>query len=79
MAKYSVHVFCDGCGDVHPMGIAIELPDGPANRASIGDVYQGRDLPPQIAALINNRIVCPQTKRWVLQRNNNQVFLVPIS
>lgn len=79
MARYSVHVFCDECGDVHPMGISIELPDGPIDRASIADVYKGRDLPPNIVALINNRIVCPQTKRWVLQRNNNQVFLVPIN
>jgi hypothetical protein len=79
MAKYSVHVFCDECGDVHPMSIVIELADGPADKASVGDTYQGRNLPPQIAALINNRIICPKTRRWILQRNNQQVFLVPVA
>ena len=78
MANYAVHVFCDDCGDVHPMGIAIELADGPAERASIGDIYGGRDLPPQIATLINNRVTCPRTRRLILQRDNNQVFLVPV-
>ena len=60
------------------MQISIELPDGPANKASIGDTYQGRDLPPQVAALINNKTICPRTGHWILQRDNHQVFLVPI-
>jgi len=29
MGKYSVHVFCNECSQVHPMGILIEVEDGP--------------------------------------------------
>jgi len=78
MAKYSVYVFCDDCGDVHPMGISIELEDGPADKASIGDTYAGKELPPQIAKLLNNITHCPKSGKSILQRNNDQVFLVPI-
>jgi hypothetical protein len=37
MAKYEVFVFCDHCGDVHRMPVTVELDDGPASRASVGD------------------------------------------
>jgi hypothetical protein len=46
MAKYSVYFFCDECAKVHPLGIAIELDDGAPDKASIGDTYAGRELPP---------------------------------
>jgi hypothetical protein len=45
MAKYSVYFFCDECAQVHPLGIALELDDGPPDKASIGDTYAGRELP----------------------------------
>ena len=78
MAKYGIHVFCDECGKTHPMGISIELNDGPAEKASIGDTYSGRDLPPQVAKLVNNRIQCPETGELLVQKDNDQVFLVPL-
>ena len=78
MANYSVYVFCDGCGDVHPMGISVGLEDGPADKASIGDTYAGKELPPEIATLINNTTICPKSGKAILQRDNDQVFLVPI-
>ena len=77
MAQYGVYVFCDDCGDAHPMGISIGLDDGPAEKASVGDSYKGRDLPPSEATLINNTTVCPKTGNEILQRNNDQIFLVP--
>ena len=78
MAKYSVHFFCDECSEVHPMKINLVLDDGPAAKESIGNTYAGRDLPPQVATLSNNKITCPNTGRLTSQENNNQVFLVPI-
>jgi hypothetical protein len=78
MAKYSVYVFCDDCGDVHPMGISIQLDDGPPDKDSIGNTYAGRDLPPQVAQLKNNVTFCPKSGKQILQRDNNQVFLVPV-
>ena len=78
MAQYDVYVFCDACSVPHRMGISIELNDGPAEEKSIGDTYAGRDLPRQVANLTNNRTVCPNTKKFIPQRDNNQVFLVPV-
>lgn len=78
VAKYSVYVFCDDCGDVHPMGIEIGLDDGPVKKASIGDAYKGKALPQNIVSMVNNYTQCPKTKKMILQRDNNQVFLVPV-
>lgn len=78
MAKYSVHIFCDACGNTHPMGVAVKLADGPADRASLGDAYAGRDLPPEIMTMLGNMTRCPATGRLIQQRDNSQVFLVPI-
>jgi hypothetical protein len=78
MAKYSVYFFCNECGEVHPLGISIELDDGPADQASIGDTYAGKDLPPNIMTLSGNMTICPRTGKLTSQKDNHQVFLVPI-
>ena len=79
MAQYDVYVFCNSCGDVHRMGIRVALDDGPVNKESIGDVYAGRELPENIARLMNNQTTCPKIGKPFVQKDNKQVFLVPIS
>jgi len=79
MAKYDIYVFCSECGEPHPMGIRIDLSDGPAERDSIGNLYAGKELPPNIANLINNRTRCPNTGNMFTQEDNNQIFLVAVS
>jgi len=78
MAQYAVHFFCDECSQTHPTGISIGLDDGPSDKASIGDVYAGKELPPQIATLTNNKTNCPVTGKLTSQADNSQVFLVPV-
>ena len=78
MADYDVYVFCNECSDVHPMGIRIGLDEGPVNRESIGNVYAGKELPENIANLLSNYIQCPKTGKMFIQKDNNQVFLVPV-
>ncbi len=78
MSKYGVDVFCNECSDVHPMGIIVPLDDGPVKKESIGDLYAGKALPPVIANLTNNKTECPNTGHLFTQKNNDQVFLVPI-
>ena len=78
MAKYMVHFFCDECSEVHPIHIVIDLNDGPAKKESINNLYAGKELPPSIATLTNNKTMCPKTGRLTSQSDNNQVFLVPI-
>jgi hypothetical protein len=79
MATYSVHFFCNECSQVHPVGIQIKLPDGPVERASIGDTYKGKNVPPQLLMMVNNFVQCPNTGKMTLQADNDQIFLVPIS
>ena len=79
MANYAVHVFCNECSYVHPMGIHISLDDGPTEQKSIGDTYRGKQLPPNVATLRNNQIICPNPRKPCVQEDNNRVFLVPIS
>jgi len=62
------------CGDVHPMGICIEL--GPIDKKNIGDTYHGKPLPKNIVDLVNNKTLCPRTGEWFIQGDNNQLFLV---
>ena len=76
MARYQVQVFCNECAYTHPMGISVALDDGPPEKESIGNLYVGKDLPPDIAQLQNNRTICPNTGHWFIQKDNNQVFLV---
>jgi len=78
MAKYDVYVFCNECGDVHKMGIRIGLDDGPAKKESIGNVYAGKELPPNIAQLSKNEMTCPKTGKIFTQKDNNQIFIVSV-
>ncbi len=55
----------------------IKLYDGPSNKKSIVDVFDGKVLPPHIAVLTGTKFICPKTKRFTLQEDNNQIFLVP--
>ena len=78
MGTYDLYIFCDECGDVHRMGKGITLEDGPIEKASLEQAYADRSMPPEIAALINSRIQCPETKRTFSQQDSSQVFLVPV-
>lgn len=61
MAKYSVYFFCNEYAEVHPLGIVIELDDGPPDKTSIARSYAGRELPSQIKTLTGNKTLCPNT------------------
>ena len=50
MATYKVLVFCNDCVDVHEMGVRLFLDAGHADKQSIGDVYNGKELPPEVYA-----------------------------
>lgn len=79
MANYSVHFFCDECNEVHPLHITVSLNDGPPVKSSIGDTYAGKELNPNIAEVSGNKTTCPNTGKLTSQKDNNQLFLVPIS
>ncbi len=76
MPQYMMHVFCNECSVPHPAGVVIESKEDIAPDQSVGDVYDGRDLPPEIAMFINNYFRCPTTGKMYQQKDNRQVFLV---
>ncbi len=78
MAKYELYVFCDECSIPHPMGNLIDIYDGPVDKASIGDFYADKEIPFSIARLLDKEIICPNTNKWIRQRDTNQIFLVHI-
>src|SRR6266404_7953052 len=44
-AKYQVFVSCNKCGGLHDTGISVVIEDGPLDKQSIGDLYNGKTLP----------------------------------
>lgn len=76
MPQYMMHVFCSECSVPHASGIVIDSKDEVDPTQSMADIYDGRDLPPQIAMFINNSFHCPATGKFYRQRDNGDVFLV---
>jgi hypothetical protein len=77
MAQYSIVVSCNKCAGMHEMGISIRMANGPAQKQSIGELYDGKSLPKSLANLTQNSVTCPKTGRQSTQKNNHQIFLVP--
>jgi hypothetical protein len=59
------------------MGISVAMQNGPAAKQSIGDLYGGKTLPKSLADLTSRSITCPKTGKQSIQKNNQQIFLVP--
>jgi hypothetical protein len=78
MPQYSIYVSCNQCGGEHPMGVGIHLDQGPEDRQSIGDVYQGEPLPPQVSAIAGHKCLCLRTGKLFTQEDSKRVFLVPV-
>jgi hypothetical protein len=81
MVSYKVVAFCacSGCQDVHDIGIRLSLNNGPANRQSIGDFFNSKELPPELVSLPGLYVPCPRTGRYFCQRDIFQCFLIPVS
>ena len=78
MAKYQIYVFCNHCGETHPMPIQINLNDGPSKKTSVADFYNGKEVPSDVCTLSNNTLTCPKTRKTFVQKDNNQTFMVPV-
>ena len=82
MARYSIHLFCDECAQTHSLGIMVNLEDGPVEKDSIGNTYEGKDVPESLRTCIHdNCTICPKTNRIISQvdtPNYYNCFLVPI-
>jgi hypothetical protein len=77
-AQYNILASCHKCAGVHETGISVTIEDGPVDKQSIGDFYNGKSLPKTLAALSNEGFSCPLTGRQFIQKDTKQIFLVPI-
>lgn len=59
------------------MGISVAMEEGPTDKQSIADFYEGKPMPKSLAELTSRSITCPKTGKQSIQRNNQQIFLVP--
>jgi hypothetical protein len=78
MANYDIYFFCEECNQLHPMGIKIPIKGGPPIKRSVGAFYAGKQVPPEIAELIDSHVLCPKTGKMYTQKDLHQIFLVPI-
>ena len=79
MPAYDVYIFCDECSQPHPGGIRLNIDDPNLDHKSIGDLYSGQRLPPELVMMTNNTFLCPNTKKPYTQTDNQQVFLVAVA
>ena len=75
--QYNIFASCNKCGGVHETGISITIENGPIDKQSIGDFYNGKNLPKTLAGLANEAFSCPLTGRQFIQKDTKQIFLVP--
>lgn len=59
------------------MDSSVVMEDGPLDKQSIGDLYNGKSIPKNLADLVQKSVTCPKTGRQSTQKNNHQIFLVP--
>jgi len=77
MASYDISVQCTHCGKVHPVLLRIDVDPGPDAKRSIADVFRGRLLPPQVAAIKGHTAFCYKTGRQFPLQKDDDIFLVP--
>jgi hypothetical protein len=79
MPTYDVSVYCKECGLDHPVLLRVYVEDGPERKQSIAELFQGRSLPPQVAAIRCRNALCYKTGKQFHFQNDNEIFLVPPS
>jgi hypothetical protein len=79
MTRYSILSFCSYCDRTHPARLTVTLEDGPTKKATVAEAYKNNTLPSNLAKLLRNAILCPESANSVMLNDRNKVYLVPIS
>ena len=79
MTRNSILAFCSYCGRNHPARLTITFNDGPTKKATVADAYKDKALPLNLAKLLKNAILCPESADSVMLNDPSKVYLVPIS
>ena len=75
MPKFMVYAFCDECLLPHPMGVILNLADGPVEITTVGEVFRDQRVPREVAILTDNQTQCPKTRRLYTQQDLERVYL----
>jgi hypothetical protein len=79
MPHYEIYVHCNECDGEHAMRVRIYLDDGPLEKKSIAETFQGTSVPPQVAAIQDHKTLCLKTGKMFVQQQDEHIFLVPTS
>ena len=79
MPAYDISVSCKDCGLNHTVLLRLYIDGAPDRKQSIAELFHGRSVPPQVAAIRWHNALCPKTGRKFRLENASEVFLVPIS
>lgn len=77
MSAYDIFTLCKDCGSEHPLLMRIYIDDGPNRKQSVAESFQGRSVPPQVAAIRAHKALCLKTGRNFTLENDDQIFLIP--
>ena len=77
MPAYDISVRCKDCGLDHSVLLRLYIDDVPDRKQSIAELFRGRSVPPQVAAIRWHTALCPKTGRKFRLENESDVFLVP--
>ena len=77
MPAYDIAVRCKDCGLDHPVLLRLYIDDGPDRKQSIAELFHGRSVPPQVAAIRGHLAFCHKTGKKFPLENDSEIFLVP--
>ena len=75
MTRYVVTAFCERCSTPHPTGIELESPRYLSPTKSVAELFEGIDLPPEIATMSRYYFQCLKTGEPYKQLDNEKLFL----
>jgi hypothetical protein len=62
IAKYTVHLFCVDCWQLHKLAAGIEIHEQTEKFAKLKDVWDGKQILAPIVILLSQPVTCPATK-----------------
>ena len=77
MPTYDISVRCKDCGRDHPALLRLHVDESLDRKESIAQLFHGRSVPPQVAAIRWLKAVCPTTGKKFSLENESEVFFVP--
>jgi hypothetical protein len=79
MNHFDLLYYCQACRDTHPMGVSVEMPNGPHERLSLNAYRATREIPASIIRLVGTAVLCPRTGKHIVTTDPNRIFIQPLN